>query len=169
MEAIKSQKNYKNSSPLGPTALTWGLSKYLTAQDTHFSPTPSKHNRNMSSHASYCHSNLDPQYKYIIVFLSSAILILFFFIKMLGTNKFSVFPNYLEVETLRALASLWKLSCTWEQIFAWETNLTRPRQSVPNSGRPEKVLRRSWESPVKSPEKALWKFWESLEKFLRKS
>ena len=34
------------------TALHRGLSKYLTAQDTYFSPISSKHNRTMSSHGS---------------------------------------------------------------------------------------------------------------------
>ena len=32
------------------TALHWGLSKYLTAQYTQFSPTPTKHGRPLSSH-----------------------------------------------------------------------------------------------------------------------
>ena len=34
------------------TALHWGLSKYLTAQYTHFTPTQSKHDRSLSSHVS---------------------------------------------------------------------------------------------------------------------
>ena len=35
---------------IGPTALYWGLTKYLTALYTHFTPTPTKHSITLSSH-----------------------------------------------------------------------------------------------------------------------
>ena len=51
------------------TALRGGLSKYLTAHDTHLSPTTSKHTRTSSSHGGL----LSLQYLSTILFLVSSI------------------------------------------------------------------------------------------------
>ena len=50
------------------TAVHQGLSKYLTAQDTHISPTSTNHSRNLSSHGNLL-SNHSLQYKTIKLFL----------------------------------------------------------------------------------------------------
>ena len=50
----------RQGSPV--TALHQGLSKYLTAQDTHVSPTPNEHNKTLSRLGNLLYSNHSPQY-----------------------------------------------------------------------------------------------------------
>ena len=94
---------FVNSPHEGHNPSLWGLSKYQTAQDTQLSPTPSKHNRTLSSHSSL----LSLQSRSIILIINA-----FFLSWVLGKFIQRPFFPFLHANAIAQLLEIqWSFIC----------------------------------------------------------